>query len=203
MAYKQSPGRMAMPKTGRGISPAMMSSCGSPMKQTNKQLTPRERDIERAAASDSTMARREAFKKSKGSMSTRELGNIGNKAANATRKVNESTIRVEKEKKQNPVTGERAFKRTRTISSPMKQKNSELTPRERDIERAAASDSTVARREAFKKEKGSLSKRQLGEIGNKAANATRKANESTIRVEKEKKQNPITGERAFKRTRTK
>ena len=32
MAYKQSPGRQAMPKTGRGLSPALM--CGSPMKQT-------------------------------------------------------------------------------------------------------------------------------------------------------------------------
>jgi hypothetical protein len=34
MAYKQSPGRMAMAKTGRGISPALMGKCGSPMKQT-------------------------------------------------------------------------------------------------------------------------------------------------------------------------
>ncbi len=32
MAYKQSPGRQAMPKTGRGLSPTLM--CGSPMKQT-------------------------------------------------------------------------------------------------------------------------------------------------------------------------
>jgi hypothetical protein len=31
MAYKQSPGRQAMPKTGRGLSPTLMS--GSPMKQ--------------------------------------------------------------------------------------------------------------------------------------------------------------------------
>lgn len=31
MAYKQSPGRQMMPKTGRGLSPALM--CGSPMKQ--------------------------------------------------------------------------------------------------------------------------------------------------------------------------
>ena len=31
MAYKQSPGRKSMPKTGRGVSPALM--CGSPMKQ--------------------------------------------------------------------------------------------------------------------------------------------------------------------------
>jgi hypothetical protein len=34
MAYKQSPGRMAMAKTGRGISPTLMGKCGSPMKQT-------------------------------------------------------------------------------------------------------------------------------------------------------------------------
>jgi hypothetical protein len=34
MAYKQSPGRMAMAKTGRGISPALMGKYGSPMKQT-------------------------------------------------------------------------------------------------------------------------------------------------------------------------
>ena len=36
MAYKQSPGRKAMPKTGRGISPTLMSCSakkGSPMKQ--------------------------------------------------------------------------------------------------------------------------------------------------------------------------
>jgi hypothetical protein len=33
MAYKQSPGRQAMPKTGRGLSPVLMSGCGSPMKQ--------------------------------------------------------------------------------------------------------------------------------------------------------------------------
>jgi myo-inositol-hexaphosphate 3-phosphohydrolase len=32
MAYKQSPGRQAMPKTGRGLSPTLMSE--SPMKQT-------------------------------------------------------------------------------------------------------------------------------------------------------------------------
>ena len=31
MAYKQSPGRQMMPKTGRGIPPTLM--CGSPMKQ--------------------------------------------------------------------------------------------------------------------------------------------------------------------------
>lgn len=34
MAYKQSPGRQAMPKTGRGLSPTLM--CGSPMKQTSE-----------------------------------------------------------------------------------------------------------------------------------------------------------------------
>lgn len=34
MAYKQSPGRKSMPKTGRGISPTLM--CGSPMKQTSE-----------------------------------------------------------------------------------------------------------------------------------------------------------------------
>lgn len=39
MAYKQSPGRKAMPKTGRGISPTLMSCSakkGSPMKQTSE-----------------------------------------------------------------------------------------------------------------------------------------------------------------------
>ena len=39
MAYKQSPGRQAMPKTGRGISPTLMSCSakkGSPMKQTSE-----------------------------------------------------------------------------------------------------------------------------------------------------------------------
>lgn len=33
MAYKQTPGRGNMPKTGRGMSPALMGKCGSPMKQ--------------------------------------------------------------------------------------------------------------------------------------------------------------------------
>jgi len=33
MAYKQSPGRQMMPKTGRGIPPTLM--CGSPAKQTS------------------------------------------------------------------------------------------------------------------------------------------------------------------------
>lgn len=33
MAYKQTPGRQSMPKTGRGLSPNLM--CGSPMKQTD------------------------------------------------------------------------------------------------------------------------------------------------------------------------
>ena len=35
MAYKQSPGRQMMPKTGRGLSPALM--CGSPVKQEKKK----------------------------------------------------------------------------------------------------------------------------------------------------------------------
>lgn len=40
MAYKQSPGRMNMPKTGRGLSPNLMSK--SPMKQeTEPELTAR------------------------------------------------------------------------------------------------------------------------------------------------------------------
>jgi len=40
MAYKQSPGRQAMPKTGRGLSPTLM--CGSPMKQTSEPDLTRE-----------------------------------------------------------------------------------------------------------------------------------------------------------------
>ena len=35
MAYKQSPGRQMMPKTGAGIPPVLM--CGSPMKQEKKK----------------------------------------------------------------------------------------------------------------------------------------------------------------------
>jgi hypothetical protein len=35
MAYKQSPGRQMMPKTGRGLSPALM--CGSPVQQEKKK----------------------------------------------------------------------------------------------------------------------------------------------------------------------
>ena len=37
MAYKQSPGRQMMPKTGRGIPPTLM--CGSPIKQEDADLT--------------------------------------------------------------------------------------------------------------------------------------------------------------------
>ena len=40
MAYKQSPGRQAMPRTGRGLSPTLMS--GSPMKQDLGALGKRE-----------------------------------------------------------------------------------------------------------------------------------------------------------------
>lgn len=121
--FKMKPGRGNMPKTGRGIHPALMSC--SPMKQeltekekqkmkeagqksealgkearkavesypSNKSLTKREFDVEVAAAKDSISASRrpDAYLYTK-----RELGAQGNKAANETRKANQSNIRVEK-----------------------------------------------------------------------------------------------------------
>lgn len=49
MAYKQSPGRQMMPKTGRGIPPTLM--CGSPMKQENDiELTGRFDDAKKKYA---------------------------------------------------------------------------------------------------------------------------------------------------------
>jgi hypothetical protein len=118
MAYKQSPGRQAMPKTGRGIPPVLMS--GSPMKQekelekdkkvseaakrtvksfaSNKKLGKRDLDIEFAAAKDSIVSRNKAMKTAGRGMSETELADIGNKAANLTRKANESSVTVEKGK---------------------------------------------------------------------------------------------------------
>ena len=124
MAYKQSPGRQMMPKTGRGISPTLMSC--SPMKQdknienskkvaatakravenlkSNKKLGKKDYDIELAAAGDSIVARNKAFIDSKGSAGKTMLDEISNKAANKTRSVNKSSVTVEKGK-QDPRTG--------------------------------------------------------------------------------------------------
>ena len=124
MAYKQSPGRQMMPKTGAGIPPVLM--CGSPMKQekeiekskktsetakravesfkSNKKLGKKDYDIELAAAGDSITARNKAFVDSEGSAGKTMLDEISNKAANKTRSVNESSVTVEKGK-QDPRTG--------------------------------------------------------------------------------------------------
>jgi hypothetical protein len=103
MAYKQSPGRMAMPKTGRGISPVMMSSCGSPAKQQKDPKTGMTKDkarkeidavfsentrrvaAEAVAKSDSTSAANNARMLDKG-LSKKMAARIGNEAANKRRK---------------------------------------------------------------------------------------------------------------------
>lgn len=99
MAYKQSPGRQAMPKTGRGISPTLMSE--SPMKQKNprtgmtKAGAGKEIDevfsenmrrvaAEAVAKSDSTSAANSARLLDK-NLSKKMAARIGNEAANKTR----------------------------------------------------------------------------------------------------------------------
>jgi hypothetical protein len=102
MAYKQSPGRMAMPKTGRGISPTLM--CGSPMKQqkkkdphsgkTRQQLNDeinnfgienqRRVAAEAVAKSDSSAVASRAMKLDK-TLSKKMAARKGNEAANKTR----------------------------------------------------------------------------------------------------------------------
>ena len=103
MAYKQSPGRKAMPKTGRGISPTLM--CGSPMKQekkkdpysgrTKQQLSDeinnfgaenmRRLAAETTAKSDSAAVASRAMKLDK-TLSKKMAARKGNEAANETRK---------------------------------------------------------------------------------------------------------------------
>lgn len=99
MAYKQTPGRQAMPKTGRGISPTLMSE--SPMKQKNprtgmtKAGAGKEIDevfsenmrrvaAEAVAKSDSTSAADSARLLDK-NLSKKMAARIGNEAANKTR----------------------------------------------------------------------------------------------------------------------
>lgn len=215
MAFKQTPGRNSMPKTGRGLAPTLM--CGSPMKQvskeqaaatakgrkvaesfkSNKKLNQRERDIEAAAATDSIMAR-------KGNFTRAELADMGNKAANRTRKANESRVSVEFKGKRDKTTNDKVYEKS---MSPMKQtskeqaaavekgkkaaksfkSNKKLSPREQDIEAAAASDSIMAR-------KGNFTRAQLASMGNAAANKTRKANDSKVSVVASKKRNPVTND---------
>lgn len=99
MAYKQSPGRQAMPKTGRGISPTLMSE--SPMKQKNPRTgmtkagagkeidevfseNTRRVAAEAVAKSDSTSAANSARLLDK-NLSKKMAARIGNEAANKTR----------------------------------------------------------------------------------------------------------------------
>lgn len=103
MAYKQSPGRQTMPKTGRGIPPTLMSC--SPMKQqkkkdpysgkTKEQLDEeisnfssenlRRLAAETVAKSDSSTVASRAMKLDK-TLSKKEAARKGNEAANVTRK---------------------------------------------------------------------------------------------------------------------
>lgn len=100
MAYKQSPGRQSMPKTGRGISPTLM--CGSPMKQkdpktgmTKGQARKEIDDVfsenarrvaaEAVAKSDSTSAADNARLLDK-NLSKKMAARKGNEAANTRRK---------------------------------------------------------------------------------------------------------------------
>jgi len=220
MAFKQTPGRQAMPKTGRGIAPTLMG--GSPMKQTskeqaaaiakgrkvaesfksNKKLNQRERDIEAAAATDSIMAR-------KGNFTRAELADMGNKAAQRTRRANDSSVSVEFKGKRNKTTNDKIYEKS---MSPMKQtskrqaaaiakgrkvaesykSNKKLSPREKDIEAAAATDSIMAR-------KGNFTRAELASIGNKAAQRTRKANDSKVEVVVSKKRNPVTNDAMYEK----
>jgi hypothetical protein len=59
MAYKQSPGRQAMPKTGRGISPTLMSE--SPMKQQIEYTQKHSRKVKEQAEKTSTPEGRSSF----------------------------------------------------------------------------------------------------------------------------------------------
>jgi hypothetical protein len=117
MAYKQTPGRGNGKKTGGGLSPMLMG--GSPMRQqtpkqkadlekaaanerrvnkavgsysSNKKLNKAELGIEWAAANDSI----EASDKAGDFYTKRKKAQIGNKAAEATRKINNSTTSVKK-----------------------------------------------------------------------------------------------------------
>ncbi len=106
MAYKQTPGRGNGMKTGSGISSALLQKNNAVEKakaledsakkavksySSNKKLTGRDLAIETAAASDSISARIKA-----GDIPKRELAKLGNKAANETRKANDSKITVKK-----------------------------------------------------------------------------------------------------------
>ena len=105
MAYKQSPGRSSMPKTGRGISPTLMSCSGkkgSPMKQKDpstgmtKAGARKEIDevssenmrrvaAEAVAKSDSSSVASRAMKLDK-TLSKKMAARKGNEAANKRRK---------------------------------------------------------------------------------------------------------------------
>lgn len=99
MAYKQSPGRQTMPKTGRGLSPTLM--CGSPMKQKDPKtgMTKAEarKEMEEVSAENTRRVAAEAVAKSDSTsaansarlldknLSKKMAARIGNEAANKTR----------------------------------------------------------------------------------------------------------------------
>lgn len=126
MAYKQTPGRGNGMKTGSGISSALLQkntaiekaksledSAKKAVKSyaSNKKLTGLDLGIETAAASDSISARIKA-----GDRPKRELAKIGNKAANETRKANDSKFTVKKTQ----VEGKKGFEDKYT-KTPVKQ----------------------------------------------------------------------------------
>jgi hypothetical protein len=102
MAFKQNAGRSAMPKTGRGISPALMS--GSPVKQTDpisgRKMSKKEagEEIDKVFSENSRRVAAEAVAKSDSTsaankarvldpkMSKKMAARKGNEAANKRRK---------------------------------------------------------------------------------------------------------------------
>jgi hypothetical protein len=134
MAYKQTPGRGNGKKTGGGLSPMLMG--GSPMYQKKdpkveaalskvrqaeeaakkrasiKKLSERDRSIEVGAAMDSI----EASNKAGDFFTKRQRAQIGNKAANKTRKKSGSSVTVTKTE----VTGKKG-KEDKYTQTPVKQ----------------------------------------------------------------------------------
>jgi hypothetical protein len=130
MAYTQNPGRGNSSKTGSGI-PTPLLQTGKQVidasdraksivesYKSNKKLTPRDLDIEHAAATDSILA---ANPDKPYLYTSREKKQMGNKAANNTRKINNSSIRVDKKEVFNSKTGyEDAYNKRSTSPAQMK-----------------------------------------------------------------------------------
>jgi len=136
MAYTQTPGRGNGMKTGGGISSALLQKLTPKEKATNEKLKKEEErvdravnkysstkkmkgqelNIERAAAYDSIEASDKARDMN---FTKREAAKIGNKSANATRKINDGATRV----KRTEVVGKKGYedKYERVKVTPAKQ----------------------------------------------------------------------------------